>query len=375
MSGPKHQHFIPRSYLQNFASKKDDKFFVEAKLKTAENPEKELLSTKDICVGKNLYTLPNVEGDEKYKLEKYYAKEIDEVYPDVYRILVDPNSIFISKEEREKIVMTTMSLFFRTPKFLNDRNDHLNGMMNYVIKNHQDSPGNVKFQFDEYNLNFHINDFEEVKKELKVQNKIKFINEHLKDWHDFVEFKINSGIAVFQTYQTLELITSDNPVAMHSVKGNSLDPFDPSNMINLPLDAHHYLTIFPNTVPSVTDRIFRGKRDDWFVHSLNLDVEKNSENWILGKPNSIYAHIKDKIKFNERSEENLQAVATKIEKVNDSKELDDILQSVGTIAHQKVADKVSELLKKAIYKDDPDMEQMVLNLEKHGFKVEKPKWQ
>ncbi|MDB5117051.1 MAG: hypothetical protein JWQ79_2543 [Mucilaginibacter sp.] len=117
MSKLQHQHFIPRSYLKNFSVTQDDKHFVEAKLRNDAAPKKDLISIKDICVNKNLYTLPNKTGDEKYALENYYADEIDKVYPEVYEWLVNPQIVKIDPEQRIKIVMTTMSLFFRTPKF------------------------------------------------------------------------------------------------------------------------------------------------------------------------------------------------------------------------------------------------------------------
>ncbi|WP_410478545.1 hypothetical protein [Pedobacter gandavensis] len=63
---------------------------VEAKRRNELEPKKDLISTRDICVSKNLYTIPNKDGDEKFALEKYSAKEIVAVYPEVSGWLVDP---------------------------------------------------------------------------------------------------------------------------------------------------------------------------------------------------------------------------------------------------------------------------------------------
>ena len=118
MSNPVHQHFIPKSYLKNFALEKDKKFFVEAKLKREDSPKDRLLSINDICVDKNIYTLPiEEENDKKYSLEKFYAEKVDSLYPWIYKKLTDPNVVYINSFERAQIIMITMSLFFRTPKF------------------------------------------------------------------------------------------------------------------------------------------------------------------------------------------------------------------------------------------------------------------
>jgi len=367
MSRPKHQHFIPKSYLRNFAVSQDDKYFVEAKLKDEESPKEKLLSIRDICVDKNLYTIPHIAGEEKYALEKYYAENIDGVYPEVYELLTDPNKTYITTKQRAQIVMTTMSLFFRTPKFLNSNERRTNLIIDYGVNNHMDDKGNVKFKFKDNDFNFHIDYIEEVKANLKIKNKLKFLKEHLDAWQKFIQFKINAGLSVFRIYEDLDLITSDNPVIMHSVVGNPFNVFDPTNIISLPLDNKHFLTIFPNTESAMLDRIFRGDRDKWFGLTSNLEVERNSEEWIIGKPDSVKTHLTDQVKYGEHSPDNLQALEDMKQRAFDTKDLMDIVEQVGTFAHQRVADKVKELRKKKINQDDPEMQKIILELARHGF--------
>ncbi|WP_363322045.1 DUF4238 domain-containing protein [uncultured Pontibacter sp.] len=83
-----HQHFIPRTYLRNFAhTKNDDKFLITAfnKLTGKTVP---VISIADICVETDLYTLKHLEGDNKYDIENFFADNIESKYPDVYRLLV-----------------------------------------------------------------------------------------------------------------------------------------------------------------------------------------------------------------------------------------------------------------------------------------------
>ena len=369
MSKPKHQHFIPKSYLKNFSLEKEDKFFVEAKLKDDSLPMNKLISIRNICVDKNLYTIPHIETDDKYAIEKYYASHIDGIYPDVYKMLVDPSKEHITKEERSQILRTTMSLFFRTPKFLNNKERKLNIVLDFAVRNHNDGKGNVKFKFKDWNFDFHISNLEEVRTRMKIQNKLKFLQEHLGHWREFVEFKSSVGLSVYHVHEDTDLITSDNPVVMHSVAGNDFDVFDPSNIISLPIDNKHFLTIFPNTEPSMTDRIFRGERDKWFALSMNRQVDENSEDWIIGKPGTIKAHLSDQVKYNEETEENFNAIDEIKERAFDLKDLMDIVNEYGTFGTQKVANKMKELMKKEIHQKDPDMKKLIEEIKRYGFEI------
>jgi hypothetical protein len=369
MSDSKHQHFIPRSYLRNFAIEEHKKFFVEGKKRQEIEPRKKLLSIRDICVEKNIYSIPNIEGEDQYKIEKFYAEQIDSVYPAVYELLINPSITNISKDQREQIIMTSMSLFFRTPKFLNINEQKTDAILNYAVKKHINSAGIVKFKLREYDLDFHISKLEDVRLQLKIRNKLNFLQDHLEDWHNFVQFKVNSGLSVYHIYEEYDLITSDNPVIMHSVVGNAFSLFDPTNIISLPLDNKHFLTIFPNTEDSLTDRIFHGERDKWFCFTTNYDIEQNSEDWILGKPGSVRAHIQDQKQFGELNYENEKALEEIREKASDLNELATIVELYG-FASQKVADKIKELRKKNIHKKDPEISKYILELEKYGFIID-----
>ena len=124
MSNPKRQHFLPKSALKTFAEKNEDKYFVEVgSVLTGE--VKYPVSITDICVSKNLYTLPDVEDASKYVVEKMYAEQIDAVYPEVYQWLTDPNIDHITDEQRHKILNVVISLYFRNHRFLNDKNEEI----------------------------------------------------------------------------------------------------------------------------------------------------------------------------------------------------------------------------------------------------------
>lgn len=370
MNKSEHQHFIPKSYLKNFSLKKDRKYFVEIKKRTSSSPERKLISIRDICVAKNLYTFPEVEGDDKYLLEKFYAENVDKVFPEVYSLLINPKVFKISPKQRAQIIMTTMSLFFRTPKFLNRLIEETDNTINNLAKNSIDENGLITFKLGNKEYKFHKSKNEAVWAVIQTQQKITFIQNHLQAWQEFVEFKFQAGLTVYKINDDIDLITGDNPVIMHSVTGNDFNIFDPTNIISVPLDSKHYLTIFPNTEPSRIDMIFREDRDKWFALSTNLDVERNCENWIIGKPNSIKAHISDQIKYGAYTKENIEAIDMIKEKLNDKMELMKIINEVGKFSHKRVAEKVSELRKKEIYKNDNEVKKMIWVLQMNGFSTE-----
>jgi len=371
MGNTKHQHFIPRSYLKNFAIELEEgKFFVEAKHKSEELPKAKLLSIKNICVDKNIYTLPFTEGEEKYVLEKYYADNVDAIYPSIYRLLVNPDIVDITLEQKKQIITTTMSLFFRTPKFLNLENAEAISTLNYAAENHKDEFGNVDIELGEYQFKFHVNDIDNQANIIRIRNKVKFLKSHLEEWRLFVQAKMKCGICVFKVSDEVKLITSDNPVAIHSALGLPLNIFDPSNMIRFPLDPNHFFVIIPDIGQEPANRIYRAERDKRFAITTNRDMEDASEDWILGLPGTIHAHLKDQIDYNAETPENLQYIEDIKEKMADSVELLKIVHEVGGIAHQRVADKVRELRKKPINKDNFDLKKWIRTLEENGFSTE-----
>lgn len=172
---------------------------------------------------------------------------------------------------------------------------------------------------------------------------------------------------MFHIYEDTELITSDNPVIMHKARTSELfNVFDPDNIISLPLDNKNFLTIFPNTEEALIDRIFRGGRDKWFAFTTNFQIEENSEDWILGKPNSIHKHMEDQKQYGEHSPQNLQVVQDMKEKANDMLELNRIAEASGGI-NEKVAEKVKELRQKRIHKNDPEMRRLLVQLKELGY--------
>jgi len=121
----KRQHYVPRTYLKNFSSKQaGDEYCIKALPIENPQPEKIIeLNIKNVCLERNLYTLPGENAEQKMLLEKFYSDEIEQHYNKIYGTLTDPTKRTITPEERELIISTVVTTFYRTTKWINQHND------------------------------------------------------------------------------------------------------------------------------------------------------------------------------------------------------------------------------------------------------------
>lgn len=302
---PEHQHFIPRTYLKKFGDKVDKKkCFVECKQRESDQilPS---VSIRDICVQSNLYTIPSEELDKRYVLENHYAKNVDGAFNEVYDILVDERIAKVSSSQKQKILYTLLSFYFRTPKFLNSvsREDE---MIIDASLAFADKSGKTQITWESGEVSrFNIADLEEIKRARRESNRIRFIKGHLETWHRFVYKKLHGNISVFKVHGNVPLITSDNPVHIKSTAFEPFDLFSPHNFIQLPLNPEHLLWIAPRSIVSdlnALNSIYRQDRDETFAITSNLTVEAECERWIFGKKGTVQQHTKDQHKYNNDKE-------------------------------------------------------------------------
>lgn len=368
MSKPIRQHFIPQSYLRNFALNEGDKYFVEIKQKGFDDI-KEKISVKDICVEKNIYTIQGIETDKKYDLEKFYASNVDSVYPEVYKLLTDPETVTINEEQKKKILLTITSLFFRTPKFLNLNNKNTNDIFDHLAKYADKSTGEVNYKFGGKDFSFNVRELESVKQEAQLKNKERFLINHLADWDDFVNFKMECGIGVTKIVDDINLITSDNPVAIRAVKTNywEIDSiFDANNMIQAPLDSKHFLYIFPNSEKKLNHTFWRSEGKLWNALTCNNEMEQLAEKWILGYPGTIKEHILNDKKYNTATEENNKAVEDEKQRVLLLQELYTMQEHL-TFYDPLVIEKIIQFSGMHIFKGNPVIEESILKYKSLGI--------
>lgn len=336
MSKPKHQHFIPKSYLNNFAITEGDKNFISAKRREIEQPK--TLSTRDICVDRNLYTIPKSENG--FAIEHFYADKIDGVFPEIYKILTDKTIYTIDVETKAKIISVALSLYFRTPKFLNQENNFFEELVREAHKNSKGGDFIVEYAGEEIIIT--PDEVEEIIKEQKENNRIQFLSQHLDSFERLVKSKVRDTIYVYHIIDDSELITSDNPVIIRPYADPTdenfdsekyynqiINPFDKKNTIHLPLDNKTILTILPNLdeYPDLKIRRLEKLKIDTIMY--NHDIERHSEMWILGIPGSIENHLKDQDEFTTETPEAISAINAYMEKTIKLKELTELIEKKG----------------------------------------------
>lgn len=370
MSNPVRQHFIPQSYLRNFAKNENGKYFVDALAKNSTEIKKGL-SIKDICVEKNIYTFTGIETDKKYDLEKFYATNVDAVYPEVYSLLTNPDIDKIDSGSKAKIILTISSLFFRTPKFLNYKNKNSDDIYDHLANFADKTTGEINYKFKGSAYNFNINEIGEVKQAARLKNKEQFLVNHLSDWNKFVHLKMDCGISVIKIVDEIDLITSDNPVAIRAMKTNYWeveDIFDPNNMIQIPLDKKHFLYIYPNSEKELKQTFWRSEGKLWNALTCNHEMADLSEKWILGFPGSIEAHISNTIKYNEETIENEKSIEDEKQRALLLQELYD-LQVKHSFFHPLVIKRFIEIAKMEVFNNNTIIGFALKEYEKWGIKI------
>lgn len=283
------QHFIPQTYLKRFAHTKDgDVYFVDVFDKTTGKYIRNM-AISNICVETDLYTLKNLPEEDQYKLEEYFSENIEYKYPSVYKILVEEKRQFISPQERENILLTTLSMYFRTPKVLNMFSEFVSRLFD-VSKNNLDAES-INFLGREISIKGKT--FKQITAEIRETQRINYFETQLALLNEFIKFRSLDGLVVIELIGEQEFITSDNPVEIRNSTIKGFNLFDNGNAIYVPLDSKHALFIAPSDRDSVLNEIFFQK-DNFVQHiTLNHMSGQNSERWVIGTPKGLKQFLKD----------------------------------------------------------------------------------
>lgn len=363
MSEAKNHHYTPQSYLRKFAYQKGGEYYVHVRYKGEKFFESNI---RNICSENYFYTIPN--ASDKNRVEKFYAEEIDNVFPILHAIAKDEGLKKLDQETTKQIVRAALSLYFRTPKFLKQYNDHISVLLE-SLRNY--SIGKTKIYYVDFigmRIDIRNIDLAQLEDTVVNNNKVLFLEGHLKVLDSLVEYKALNGIGVNMIVDDSELITSDNPVIIRNYNtGESDNLFDPESIIYLPIDRKLMLTIIPNSFGSANENVLRVLSTRDFTLSINTDVEGNSEKWIIGSEDSIKNHLDEKAKRNEWTMENIQWLLESKKKADLMNELGEILSKNGDSMNAEVAAKVRELAKHELLKDDPQMKKALISLIRLGY--------
>lgn len=294
----RHQHFIPRTYLKHFKnSTESEQVNVYNKV---EEKHVNSIGINDICVEKDFYTLKNLTGDDKLALEEYFDKEIESKYSIIYNLLVKEKPNKITLEQKIDILKTTLSMYFRTPKVLNQFLKKIDDFVDNLIKSEEVD----EIEFKGIVIQINGKTKEEIKKEIREHIRIDYLSIQLNFFEEFVKYKIYDGMTVIENVSEYEFYTGDNPVNFLNRHGNSNLIFDINNSIYIPLNPTHCLFIAPPKLPKSGYEIFYQKDNQMLIHVVNTCTFENAERWLIGKGENFKKSINKSIELNSTYNDN-----------------------------------------------------------------------
>ncbi len=358
MTKKQHQHFIPRTYLKRFATRIDgDVHFLSAlNIITSEIKE---ISASNLCVECDLYTLKTLVDNEKFRIEDFFSKEIESDYTFVYNILTNDSIDFITPDQRIKILKTLLSMYFRTPKILNE---FVETSILLLKELKSRDKGNFSFMGVEIDLeNSNLND---IKKEIRENNREDYIKTNLLLLGEFMKLRSFDGIVVIKLIGDQEFITSDNPVTITNVNGELLNLFSFENSIYVPISPKYCVFIAPTSEGAIVNKIYRN-HDNFIQHIiLNDSTYKNAERWCMGTQNGIKRFLEEEEEYSKPAAENHPIVVQAKEKLSMMIQVTELVESK-KYAELKVL--VTKLSKDESFNSDASFLMIVDQLKTNGI--------
>lgn len=365
MSDPIRQHYIPRSYLKNFATEKENKTFVVDGYRIDNDTILKNLSTKDICLEQHIYTIETDDPSKKFVLEKYYADNVDSEYPNIYKVLTDKSINKVDKNLKWQILYVCLSLYFRTPHYLNYHNKITNEIFDNALP-YANNQGIISLECFRKKISFHKDEIDKMKKEFVKKNKTIFHFKHLEQWMNFVHFKYGCVINVIEIEdKSAPLITCDNPIAIRNIKTTQFAGlFDVNSVITLPLDPYHFMEILPNTFADGDTFINRLIHDKDFTFTTNAITQSNAANWIIGKSGTIDIHFKiqDHYEALENGEKFVDKAKYRVEEMN---RILDLTRKEGLT--KSVIEEYLKLQKHPHFKNDQNLKKQIEQMKAYGL--------
>jgi hypothetical protein len=229
-------HYIPQTFLRNFTDKTFEKELTWQILKNKENEIKSV-PIDNICQKSNLYIVNSFDKQEdKEFIEKIiYSKNIESEYNASYKLLINPDKIDVSKDEKELILISILSLYYRHYDNLENKNRIDEKEINYISQYLIERGKETKFANGNLSLDFKNKD--EIISKIKKINKEDFAISHFAKTLDLIKKRLNDSISVIKLPNNFSLVSSDRPFYFNDYFGFL--------SFCLPIDNNHLVLISP----------------------------------------------------------------------------------------------------------------------------------
>lgn len=293
----KRQHFVPRTYLKYFARRDRQEYLICALPNSATEKNKIFeVNINNIALEKNFYTMPGETEHQKMAVEKFYSEELEQHYTSIYEILVDPEKKEITDEEKELIISTVITMYYRTTKWINGSKSLMSRVF-YQMYQLCEQTGKDYFMFEGEKISIAGKTLEQFTKEFNEQRQPNMILTQLEVAFELIKIRLqqDSITVVNLGDENLEFIISDNPVIASNPTATRFAPFDPTNLLYLPLDPKHMLILIPEKSEGFENRIFRrtstGLMAGMEKLTSNYQQKENSEKFIMGTKKELESYL------------------------------------------------------------------------------------
>jgi len=112
----KKHHFVPKTYLKNFAISRNDNYFVNVLNKNQPGDKISEINILDMCAGNHQLKL-NKNGKSEQKLEDIYTDIFENHYDKLFSVLTDDRVLEITDELKKSVVSAVVTMFYKTKKW------------------------------------------------------------------------------------------------------------------------------------------------------------------------------------------------------------------------------------------------------------------
>lgn len=296
----KRQHYVPRTYLKHFGFLNGEENYINV-LPNIENENEKIFETniKNVALEKNLYTLPGETIEQKMAIEKFYADELEQHYDKIYEILINPNRIEITSEERNLIISTVVTMYYRTTKWVNLSRNLMSRVFTQMYELCEQT-GKDYFNYEGEKISIAGKSLEEFTKEFNDERQPGMILIQLETAFKLIALrsKFDAIVVSKLNNENCEYVTSDNPVIASNPNTERVIPFNHENLLYLPLDSKHMLMLIPEVEKGNENKIFRKTYEDIRSKSSritsNYQQMANSERFVFGSKSSLELYLKTK---------------------------------------------------------------------------------
>ena len=282
----KKHHFVPKTYLKNFATRKNDDYFVNVLHKNEPGDKISEKNITDICAGKHLLKL--TENDKsKQRLEDIYTDIFENHYDNLFSVLTDDSVLEITDELKKSVVSAVVTMFYKTKTWSDILGYHADENIKKIDQLRNQFKVDHYFNSKGVQVGFQNKTLEELEVSHKSITRIPLLITQLKVALNLIEAKQFDCINVYKVVDDSEFITSDNPVLAINMHKMRTMHFDIENAYYMPISNKYLIAIFPNEELTSQNKIIRLMINKEWVESFNTMQLFHSDKCIIGSVEAI----------------------------------------------------------------------------------------